>query len=54
MKNNKYEVILVGYISIQTAGTEYEAIILAQAEAIKEGLNYRLVSAREIEYQDCR
>jgi hypothetical protein len=48
MMYNKYQVKLVSRWYIQFAFNEKEAVILSQAEAVKDGLNYELVSVKEI------
>ncbi|WP_186445751.1 hypothetical protein [Paenibacillus cremeus] len=47
MKPKKYEVRLIGWTTTVYAFCEKEALILAQAEAIKNCCNYELVSIEE-------
>ncbi|MNW52741.1 hypothetical protein D3C74_302730 [compost metagenome] len=46
--NNVYNVHLNEWVGIVESSGEKEAIILAQAEAIKEGRNYRLIGISNI------
>ncbi|GAA4880215.1 hypothetical protein GCM10023310_70500 [Paenibacillus vulneris] len=48
MKKKYYEVVLAGCKQYVSSFNEREAIILAQAEVIRDGLNYELVSISEI------
>lgn len=48
MQNYKYEVLLLGHSTIVRAFNEKEAIILAQAEAIKNARNYELISIQRV------
>lgn len=52
MKNNKYSVKLKGLTVVVQAFNESQAIILAQAEAIKVGANYEFVSISDKEYNN--
>ncbi|MFL1672507.1 hypothetical protein [Paenibacillus dendritiformis] len=48
MRHRKYQVVLSGRIAIINAFNEKEAIILAQAEAIRNAKNYDLVSIQDV------
>jgi hypothetical protein len=48
MKQNFYEVHLKGYINEVWAFSEEQATILVQAMAIKQGVDYELLSVRKI------
>lgn len=52
MKNKMFRVILSNGIYkneyMEYTGCEEEAVILAQAEAIKNGLGYKLISVDEV------
>jgi len=52
MKKTYYEVKMLGCIAYVSALSEREAIILAQAEAIKDGMNYELISLHEISIEE--
>ncbi|WP_145413362.1 hypothetical protein [Paenibacillus xylanexedens] len=52
MKRTYYEVRMLGCIAYVSALNEQEAIILAQAEAIQEGMNYELVSIYGISIEE--
>jgi len=44
MQNHPYEVVLEGYRAVVWASNGEEATILVQAEAIRQGRNYKAVS----------
>jgi hypothetical protein len=48
MKNNLYQVDLVGYFNEVWAMSEEEAVILAQAEAIRHAKDYKLISVTKV------
>jgi hypothetical protein len=48
MFNYTYEVTLEGMTIIKRAFSKEQAIILAQAEAIKKGRSYKLIDVKKI------